>query len=227
MRVLVTRPAEDSVRTAAALEAAGHEALVVPLFVIRPLGHAIPGQADAFIATSANALRHAKLSQDHFTIPIFVVGDATADEARQRGFQTVHSAAGDSHNLAAMLARAMPRGGRFTYLAGVERRDAALRSLDKTFVLQTIETYENAAVAAMPDEIVAALNSDGLDAVLHFSPRSGAVFSALAQQAGLQEKADRLANIFISEASVTPGCSISIVAERPDLASMIDALARV
>jgi uroporphyrinogen-III synthase len=227
MRVLVTRPAEDSARTAAALEAAGHEALIAPLFVIRPLDHAIPEQADAFIATSANALRHARLGQHHAAIPIFVVGDATAEEARRRGFASVHSARGDSHDLAAMLACSMPQGGLCLYLAGADRRDAALRSMDQVFRLQTIETYRSAAVEVMPAGIAAALKNGTLDAILHFSARSGAVFAALARQAGLQDAADGVANVFISESAVNPDLANSIVASRPDLTAMIDALERV
>jgi uroporphyrinogen-III synthase len=227
MRVLVTRPAEDSARTAAALEAAGHEALVVPLFAIRPREHAMPGQADGFIATSANALRHARLTQDHFAIPIFVVGDATADEASRCGFRTIHSARGNGHDLAMLLTQARPEGGHFIYLAGVTRRDDALRTLDERFMLQIVETYDSVAVDAMPGETVLALKTGQIDAILHFSTQSAAVFATLAQKAGLAAEADEVGHVFISAAAETPGYAISIVAERPDLAAMIDALARV
>ncbi len=62
MRVLVTRPIEDADRTSEALAAAGHEALIAPLFAVAPLPHAMPADADALVATSANAIRQADLT---------------------------------------------------------------------------------------------------------------------------------------------------------------------
>ncbi len=227
MRVLVTRPIEDSQRTAEALRAAGHQPLVAPLFEIRPLPHRVPGSVDAFIVTSANALRHARLVAGHYSIPVFTVGDATAEEAARLGFRTIHSARGDSHDLAMVISRANPGGGRFAYLAGVERRDAALRNLGAAFVVLPVETYESAAQKTLPEQAANGLRAADIDAVLHFSPRSATVFAGLAEKAGLAKEADRPAHLFISVAAAVPGYTRCIVAARPDLASMIDALQQV
>ncbi len=224
MRVLVTRPVEDSQRTADALRAAGHEPLMAPLFEIRPLAHLVPHPVDAFIVTSANALRHAGVVAEHLAVPVFAVGDATAEEAARKGFRTIHSARSDSHGLAALIRDSMPGGGRFAYLVGVERRDAALRGLGPAFQVSPVETYESAALDHLPETAAKALKAAGIDAVLHFSPRSASVFAGLAEQQGLAEEAAALAHIVISASAVLPGYRRSLVAARPDLAAMIDAL---
>ena len=59
MRILVTRPAADAERTAAALRARGHEAIVAPLLSVEFLSDAELGAGPwaAILVTSANAAR--------------------------------------------------------------------------------------------------------------------------------------------------------------------------
>jgi uroporphyrinogen-III synthase len=223
MRVLVTRPMEDAERTAEALRAAGHEPLVAPIFTITQLPHRIPAGVEAFVATSANALRQALFEAGHLAIPVFAVGDATAEAARRLGFTNVRSADGDAGDLARLLLGALPAGTKVGYLAGKQRRDEALRRLERVTIV-TVETYENAALEALPELIRGALEARRIDAVLHFSARSAEVFANLVVAAGLTAQAGRLRHIFISEAALWPGFARGAVAVRPTLAAMIAAL---
>ncbi len=224
MHVLVTRPLEDSERTAEALRAAGHEPLVVPLFEIQPLAHDIPASVDAFIATSANALRHACLTPEHCAIPVYSVGDATAAAAKQAGFRTVHSAGGDSADLAVLLKDRLKPGNRIGYLAGLPRQDDALQALSGHFTLLTVETYGTLAVETLPEEISFSLRKSQIDAILHFSPRSAQVFSDLVDKEQLFAEADRVLHVFISQAAEIPRLTHRKIAVRPNLAAMIAAL---
>jgi uroporphyrinogen-III synthase len=224
MRVLVTRPAEDSERTAEALRAAGHEPLLVPLFEIRPLAHVMPDQVDVIIATSANALRHARLTPAHCAVPIYTVGDATAAAAKQRGFTAIQSARGDSADLAALLKATLQTGARIGYLAGIPRQDDALQALSGHFTLLTVETYGALAVETLPEEISFSLRKCQINAVLHFSPRSAQVFADLIDKAQLSTETDRVLHIFISHAAVIPRFTRRKITARPNLAAMIAAL---
>jgi uroporphyrinogen-III synthase len=223
MRVLVTRPMEDAERTADALRAAGHEPVVAPIFAIRPLPHRIPAGVEAFAATSANALRQARFEAGHLAISVFAVGDATAAAARQLGFTDVRSADGDAGDLARLLAGTLPAGASVGYLAGKQRRDEALQRLEGVTIV-IVETYENAALGALPDAIRGALESSRVDAVLHFSARSIEIFAKLVASAGLTAQAQHIRHVFISEAAVWPGFARRTVAVRPTLAAMIAAL---
>ena len=64
MRVVVTRPQADSERTAAALEALGHEVLVAPLMRIEPVAVDLAGTWSAIVITSANALQAVPATAD-------------------------------------------------------------------------------------------------------------------------------------------------------------------
>jgi uroporphyrinogen-III synthase len=222
MRVLVTRPAEDQDRTAAALRAAGHEAVAAPLFVVEALPHDAPGDADRVVATSANALRHARLDERHRALPLFAVGGATAAETARAGFRDIRTAEGDARALAALVSR--EAGTRLLYLAGRPRRDAALQVLGERFVVTTLETYETVAAERLPEAAAKALRSDAVEAVLHFSPRATAVFEALADDAGLGAEARRLLHVFISAAAERHSFPRRRIAARPNLAAMISAL---
>jgi uroporphyrinogen-III synthase len=224
MRVLVTRPADDSARTAEALRAAGHEPLVVPLFEIQPLAHAMPQPVDAFIATSANALRQAQLTPENCTVPVYTVGDATAAAAKVAGFGVIHSARGDSTDLAALLKGELKPGAHIAYLAGIPRQDDALQALSGQFRLSTLETYRTIAVETVPEGISAGLASGQIDAILHFSPRSAQIFADLIDKAELFAKADRVVHVFISQAADIPRFARRKIASRPNLAAMIAAL---
>jgi uroporphyrinogen-III synthase len=214
---------EDAERTAEALRAAGHEPLVAPIFDIRQLPHRIPAGVEVFAATSANALRQARFVAGHLAIPVFAVGDATATAALQLGFADVRSADGDAGDLARLLAGTLPAGASVGYLAGKQRRDEALQRLEG-IALVIVETYENAALEALPDLIRGALEANRIDAVLHFSARSAEVFARLAAAAGLTAQAQHLRHVFISEAAVWPDFAHGTVAVRPTLAAMIAAL---
>lgn len=223
MRVLITRPAEDAERTAAALTAAGHEPLIAPIMVVRGLPHLLQWPADALVATSANAIRHAVLAAVNRDLPLFTVGDTTAAAAREAGFTEVRSAQGDSRDLAQLLKEKLPPGSAIAYLAGVPRQDAALQALDGLFRLRTMETYETVAVERLPEAIRQGLEAGRIDAVLHFSARSAGVFAELAARVLASSKKKPL-HVFIAKAACHTALQPARVALRPILAAMIAAL---
>src|SRR5512138_2054943 len=121
MRILVTRPREESVRLASLLEAKGHDVLVEPLFTIEPEPDA-PLDLDgvqALLMTSANGVRAFAQRSPRRDLRVFAVGDATADAARAFDFETVESASGDVGDLARLVReRVRPEDGALLHSAG-------------------------------------------------------------------------------------------------------------
>jgi uroporphyrinogen-III synthase len=226
MRVLVTRPREDSARTASLLAAHGHRALLTPIFDVVPIKAELPSDVDAVIAASANGIRMADAAalRRLGALPLFAVGAATAAAARAAGFTQVRAGAGDSRDLARLLVDDLPRGARILHLAGRPRRDESIAALAGRFALHPVETYETIAARSLPAEIAHALRSGLADAILHFSPRAAQVFGDLTQDAGLLEPAQALLHVFISEQAVDPRFTNRRVADRPSLESVVAAL---
>jgi uroporphyrinogen-III synthase len=122
MRVLVTRPEADAAALVAALEARGHEALAQPLLTIEPAVPEPPldlAGVQALLFTSANGVRaFADVSQER-GLPVFAVGDASAEAARAARFAKVESASGDVEDLARLVKdRLDPGAGPLLHGAG-------------------------------------------------------------------------------------------------------------
>jgi uroporphyrinogen-III synthase len=112
MAILVTRPQPDNASTAAALRARGWEVLAAPMLRFEKVILSFDPDADfgAVIVTSANALRALAdqpvadhLLQLQLQLPLFAVGDRTAQAARDLGFARVFSAEGDAAALRELL----------------------------------------------------------------------------------------------------------------------------
>ena len=109
MRLWITRTRPAARDTADRLAALGHDPVIAPLLAVRVLAGEGPAPAHAALAfTSRNAVAAwAGLSPDR-ALPVFCVGDATAEAARAVGFSDVHSASGDARALAALIRDAAP-----------------------------------------------------------------------------------------------------------------------
>jgi uroporphyrinogen-III synthase len=108
--------------TAAVIEAAGRKAIRLPLFEARPMAWDLPDPAtfDALIVTSANAMRHGGSGlQRLLDLPVYAVGEATAEAARRGGFQVAAMGSTGSAELIALAEAAGVR--RALHLAGRER----------------------------------------------------------------------------------------------------------
>jgi len=194
VRILVTRPAVDAARTAAALRVRGHEAIVAPLLTIEYLPDTEPGGGpwSAILITSANAA-HAiaghKRRDELRHIPVFAVGGQSAQELRAEGFADVTSADGIIDDLAALVAARLQAPARLLYLAGEDRAgDLAGVLRAKDFAVETVVVYRAVVAATLPAEAAAALRGD-LHGVLHYSRRSAEAFVAAARKSGLLEAA--------------------------------------
>lgn len=231
MKVLIVRAAEDARRTAARVEAAGHQAIVAPVLEIRNLDFARPrGGFDAVIATSAHGFGRPDALAGLLDLPLFVVGARTSDAARRAGFSRPKTVAANVEELMRDLRERLPSGAHFLYLAGRDRKPDIESSLTADCALSVVETYEARPVAALPPAAVAALSSGAVDAVFHYSQRSAGIFLDLARRSGLGDSLGALRHVAISADAATPlveaGLRVALAAQ-PNEDSMIEQLARV
>jgi uroporphyrinogen-III synthase len=199
MRILLTRPPEEALRTAEKLAAHGHQIVSSPVLEMQPRDAAWPsGAIDGVIATSAQAFEHAQFAPE-YPLPearrllrLFVVGSRTGEAARRCGFTGELTSAPDAKDLAEAIINTMHPPARLAYLAGHDRKsDLEMRCDAAHLEITTVEIYEARAAEALSVEAIAALAGGKIDAVLHFSRRSAEIFLRLAQTAGLDPKSVR------------------------------------
>jgi uroporphyrinogen-III synthase len=225
MRVVVTRPQADGERTAAALEALGHEVLVAPLMRIEPVAADLAGTWSAIVITSANALQAGSATAGRVkTLPVFAVGDRSAEAARQAGFAEVSSANGDIEDLVRLVAaRAVGAKAPLLYLAGEDRTGDLVAQLAAHGVDAEMKVVYRIVAEVFPPVLAAALESGDVDAVLHFSRRSAELFIQGAKASGVAGPAEDVRHLCLSSQVAEPlaGASRIAVAARPEEAALI------
>lgn len=212
-RVWVTRAEPGAARTAARLTALGFEPVVAPVLEIRPLAAVIDLTEIAALAfTSVNGVEAFAALNGERVLPVFTVGDATAEAARGAGFVDVRSAAGDVHALARLIADDAP-GPILAPGAAEPAADLAALLAGKAEV-RSVAVYE-AVETGVPAPA-------GFDAVLVHSPRAA---RALAMHAWALD--DRLA-VAISANAAGPledfGLREIRIAAAPTDAALIEGL---
>ena len=227
MRVLLTRPLEDSRAVAEALEPDGIDCLVWPLTRIVPTMAAltVPPGTGGLLFTSANAVRAFAALHPRRDLPALCVGNRTAAAARRAGFANVVSAEGDAGALAARARQSGIR--RFLHPRGRDTTGDLAGWLAETgrHVAEVI-VYAAQETGPPPAPVADALQRGAVDLVTAWSRRAAAILARrLADSGAALGSTDLLA---ISPAAAGPleaaGFRRIIVAESPDGAAMLAAI---
>lgn len=231
MRLLVTRPESDAERTAAALRQHGHVVVIAPLLRIEPVLDApIDAQPwGAILITSANAAAAIALHERKsalLDVPVFAVGDRSAEAMRATGFTDVVSAGGAVADLMRLVARRLKPEAPLLYLAGQDRAGDVAGALHAGgFILQTVVLYRAITAALLPKDAMDAF-AVGVDGVLHFSARSAEAYVESARASGVLSRALEPAQFCLSEQIAAPlrraGAAHICVAARPNEAALIE-----
>jgi len=230
MRIIVTRPQSDGERTAAALRARGHHVLVAPLMRVEPVAADLGGQWGAVIVTSANApsaIADNPARNALYMLPLFAVGQRSAEAARYAGFTNVTSAGGDVHDLVRMLvARQADTKAPLLYLAGEDRAADLIVELSTRGIAAEMRIVYRAVTAPFPPALIEALKAGEVDAVIHFSRRSADSYVAGAKKADVTRAALAVRHFCLSAQVAEPlaGAGHIAVAARPDEAALIELL---
>ena len=242
MRLLVTRPAPDGERTAAALRARGHTVMLAPLLAIEsePAADLGPGPISGawrgVLITSANAVRAVAAHprrDELMALPLFAVGRRSAEAARAAGFADVVSADGDAAALARLVVAQDRKQDQapqvrlpLLYLAGEDRAaDLAGALAAQGIATQTVVVYRAVVATSLPPDVKDALAAGAIDGVLHYSRRSADAFTALALAAVIDLKQLVIKHYCLSTEVATPlrqaGVDAPMIAASPDEAALL------
>lgn len=147
--------------------------MIAPVLAIRPIAQAAPDLTGvaALAFTSRNGVAAFAALTGARDLPVFTVGDATAEAARAAGFDPVRSAGGDLTDLARLLAAERPRNG-VVLVPGAREPAGDLAALTAAGPrIRSLAVYE-AVETGLPAPAA-------FDAVLVHSPRAARTVAAM------------------------------------------------
>jgi uroporphyrinogen-III synthase len=182
-KIWLTRPQEDSESLAAELALA---TIIAPVMRIAPRAIADFGtKPEGIILTSRHALPH-NLPEDWHNLPIYCVGESTAEAARNIGFSTIVEGGGDVMLLAARIADIVKPNTSLLYLSGEETRiDLPSLLAARDIPVHSLVTYDAVAETLLSDELIRAIKQGDVGGVVFFSPRSAALAAELLNKENL------------------------------------------
>ena len=203
-RALITRPQEDSRDVAIALTRRGVTPMLAPMMRIDYLPKEIDAgvaAAQAVLFTSRNGVRAFCRATGLRNLPVYAVGDSTADLARENGFSEVHSASGDSADLARLVQGCLTAGdGPLFHAAGVTITAGLAETLTAAgYAVDRRNLYDAKPVSDLSDETADVIRDGETDYVLLFSPRTARIFLNLAHKADLIGACKNLSAICLSD----------------------------
>ncbi len=202
MRILLTRPIEQSQSLAASLREQNVEVEIFPLMTVHKYDEAPTPKEDwqAVIVTSANALKYADLSHIDNDTPILAVGDKTADRAKTLGFAHVISADGNLEKLSGTIKQELtPVGGPLLYLRGKHITGPLAAELTEDgYKVIEYTVYETKPISKIDKALINLLTNDDIDFIPFYSRRSALIFKELIEEAGLEGCLENITALSIS-----------------------------
>lgn len=216
MKIWVTRTAPDAQLTADRLRALGHEPVTAPLLEVRNLVGAKPqfSGVGALAFTSRNGVAAFGRLTPRRDLPVYTVGEATAEAARAAGFGAVSSADGALAELVALIALHPPTG-RLLWPGAAEPAGDLVGALEPHGVvclhLPVYETVESAIVPPV-----------GVDGVIVHSPRAARVLAhRITPEATARWRLFAISRNAAQPLSHLPFRSVEIAA-KPDETALLD-----
>ena len=224
--VLITRPALDAGPLIAACYAHGFAPLLSPLLKIVTLYDAVPDlrAAQAVVFTSANAVGAVRAVVD---VPVFAVGEKTAQAARDVGFRNVTVAGGDAVALNGLLACEDWRGAQPIYhLSG---REVAAPIIVPGVKVERHIVYHADKIEEFVPEAAREIAAGGVAGVFLMSVRTGEAFVKATENAGLTESLRAIKALCISDSVLQSVAELpwrgAAVARTPDVDGLAALLA--
>lgn len=188
-KLFVLRPEPGASATAEKARALGLEPVVTPLFAIHPVKWIAPDPAgfDGLLLTSANAVRHGGESLEVMkTLPVYAVGEATAEAARDAGFTVKSVGSGNVDDLLAEI----PADLRLMHPCGFHRRPPVnpRQRITSACVYRAKEAVPPAAFQALTDNVAAVHSAEAakrLGSLVLPVERKRVRLAAISQQAAV------------------------------------------
>lgn len=175
MSIWLTRPQRDSERMEVALAEHGIDSVIAPVMEIASLDVKLDGAPpDALILTSRRAAKALDAAPTAWrTLPVYCVGNATAQAAKRYHFNHTMSGEGSALDLLPLIAERQGNGDRLLHLSGdAVKIDLTPLLASRGITLERLVVYESHRVAALPPAFTHALHVGALKGVVFYSPRS-------------------------------------------------------
>ena len=232
--ILVTRAEPDAGALAAQISERGWRAVVEPLIRIEVFKDTpLRLEASDILAfTSANGVRaFAQCTTDRAN-PVFAVGPATAQAARDSGFGNVETAGGDVDGLVALIQAEVTRdAGEILHVSGADAAGDLCGALKQAgYDARRTTLYKARAVDSFSPETITAFTTEPptLDWVCLFSPRTARIFERLAQESELIPSLGQVGVACLSPAVADAlrnwSPSRAVVAREPETEALLDAI---
>jgi uroporphyrinogen-III synthase len=183
----------------------GLDAVAIPLFEVEPVAWDVPdmSQFDALLLTSANAVLHGDANLEALkSLPVYAVGTATAEAAREAGLDIAMAGDGGVDDLLSRISL----GVKLLHICGEHRRPSA----NPRQAITSITVYRSSELPS-PDLSPA----EGAVVLVH-SPRAAAVFRKMFSGTRFNCASVAIAAISPAAAEAAGGGWESVdVAERP------------
>ncbi len=187
MNIIITRPLLDSEDLMERLFSLGHKIIHVPTLKISPASHnpIDTRKYDAFIFTSANAIRNLKLSKVDKNKLCFCVGSITEKILRLQGYSNTISAGGTVNALKNIISNSesLDKKNNLAYFCG----DNIASDLDKElgregFEIEKIITYNSEKIRELNKDTNKLIINHPPDIIFVYSKRSAESFIDLAKK---------------------------------------------
>ena len=190
MNILITRPLMDAEDLMEKLFSYGHKIIHLPTLKISTIKTDLVNSDnfDAFIFTSANAVRNLKLSSTNKNIHCFCVGSITEKIARQSGFINTSSAGGTVNALKnlIMVSDKINKNTNLAYFCGDNiSYDLDLELKNEGLQIKKIINYSSEVIRDLNNENKKLIENFPPDLIYIYSARSAESFIAIVKNYGL------------------------------------------
>ncbi len=190
MNILITRPLIDSEDLMGKLFSLGHKIIHIPTLKISPakIKPINPKKYNAFIFTSANAIRSLKLSNVDKNKLCFCVGAITEKIVRQQGYNNTISAGGTVNALKNIIINSehLNKKNFLAYICGDHiTSDLDLELQKEGFLIEKIINYTSEKIKELNEDTNKMIHNHPPDIIFVYSKRSAESFIELAKKYSL------------------------------------------
>ena len=190
MNILITRPLIDAEDLIGKLFSLGHKIIHIPTLKISPtnLKPINPKKYDAFIFTSANAIRSLKLLNTDKNKLCFCVGAITEKIVRQQGYNNTISAGGTVNALKNIIINSdyLDKKKILAYICGDNiASDLDFELQKEGFQIEKIVSYTSEKIQELNEDTNKLIKNHPPDIIFVYSKRSAESFIDLAKKYSL------------------------------------------
>ena len=186
MNILITRPLIDAEDLMGKLFSLGHKIIHIPTLQVKPVTNqkCDAKNYDAFIFTSANAIRNLKLLNEDKKKLCFCVGSITEKIVRQKGYSNTIAAGGNVNALKNIILNSdFDKKKKIAYFCGdYISTDLDLDLKREGYLIDKVINYSSEKIVDLNNENEKILNNHPPDIIFVYSKRSAESFVELVKK---------------------------------------------